>query len=122
MEQPDSRFRDIVIWVDAHLSPVIAKWLIEDFGITAASLYSLGLRDADDLIIFKEARQAAAIVLTKDIDLLKIQEQLGQPPKIIYLTCGNTSNKVVRAIMQKHFQYITEFLIANNEPFIEITD
>ena len=70
MTQPEGF--ESTIWVDAHLSPAIAKWLIEDFNVKAASLQSLGLRDVDDLTIFKETRTASAILLTKDIDLTKI--------------------------------------------------
>ncbi len=122
MVPPEVSIPDAVVWVDAQLSPVIAKWLTEDFAIKAHSLRSLGLRDADDLFLFEKARQASAVILTKDIDLLKIQERLGQPPKIIHLTCGNTSSRVVRAIMQKHFSSIMDSLFNKNEPFVEIAD
>lgn len=122
MAPPEEKTRDILIWVDAQLSPAIAKWLAEDFRVKAASLRSLGLRDADDLIVFEKAREASAVVLTKDIDLLKIQERRGPPPKIIHLTCGNTFNRAVRAIMQKHFPFIIESLFDRNEPFVEIAD
>jgi predicted nuclease of predicted toxin-antitoxin system len=36
------------IWVDAHLSPAIATWIIDTFGVTAVALRDLGLRDAED--------------------------------------------------------------------------
>jgi predicted nuclease of predicted toxin-antitoxin system len=36
------------IWIDAHLSPAIAIWITNNFGITALALRDVGLRDAED--------------------------------------------------------------------------
>jgi predicted nuclease of predicted toxin-antitoxin system len=38
----------MTIWVDAHLSPAIATWITNTFGIEAIALRDLGLRDAED--------------------------------------------------------------------------
>jgi len=114
--------QNIIIWVDAQLSPAIAKWLQEDFHIKAASMRALGLLTADDEVIFNQAKENNVILLTKDIDLVKLQERFGQPPKIIHLTCGNTASKEVRKILQKHFSFIIDALINKNEAVIEITD
>ena len=46
-----------MIWVDAQLSPALAPWIRETFGVACASMRDLGLRDATDLRIFQEARQ-----------------------------------------------------------------
>src|SRR3954464_3901309 len=100
--------KTITIWVDAQLSPIIAKWLKDDLQIDAASVRSLGLLSAADEIIFNLAKENDVILLTKDIDLVKLQQRLGPPPKIIYLTCGNTTNKTVRQILQKYFPFIIE--------------
>lgn len=34
-----------MIWVDAHLSPAIATWITDTFGVTALALRDLGLRE-----------------------------------------------------------------------------
>ena len=39
------------------------------------------------------ARNAQAIIVTKDIDFLRLLERHGPPPQILWLTCGNTSNE-----------------------------
>ena len=36
------------LWLDAHLSPAIAKFLNEEFPVQATSLTRLGLRDCED--------------------------------------------------------------------------
>jgi len=87
------------IWIDAHLSPAIATWITDTFGITAFALRDLGLRDAEDHEIFGAAKAQGVIFMTKDSDFVDLVERLGSPPQIIWLTCGNTSNARLREIL-----------------------
>ncbi|MHC0064977.1 DUF5615 family PIN-like protein [Nostoc sp. UIC 10890] len=80
----------MTIWVDAHLSPAIATWISNTFGITALALRDVGLRDAEDLEIFEAAKAQGVILITKDSDFVDLVERLGTPPQIIWLTCENT--------------------------------
>ena len=88
-----------MIWLDAQLSPSLASWITDTFGIPAQAVRDLGLRDTKDFPIFLAARQAGAIVLTKDADFAHLLEQHGAPPKVLWLTCGNTSNMNLRYIL-----------------------
>ena len=88
-----------MIWIDAHLAPSIALWITAEFGHKAVALRDLGLRDAEDLEIYQAARDADAIVITKDSDFVLLLERFGSPPKVILLTCGNTSNSSLRTIL-----------------------
>jgi predicted nuclease of predicted toxin-antitoxin system len=63
-----------MIWVDAQLSPALAKWIAAELGHPAQAIRDLGLRDAKDRQIFDAARQANAIVLTKDSDFVELVE------------------------------------------------
>jgi len=69
--------------------------------IDSFSLKELGLRDATDKEIFHKAKENDAIVLTKDADFLELLKRFGSPPKIIWVTCGNTSNKKFNLLLQK---------------------
>lgn len=80
------------VWTDAQLSPAIARWIIEKFGVEANAVRDLGLRDASDPEIFEAARLKSAVVMTKDKDFVELVNRLGMPPQVIWLTCGNTSN------------------------------
>jgi predicted nuclease of predicted toxin-antitoxin system len=44
-----------MIWVDAHISPAVAKWITAEFGEPAQSVRDLGLRNAKDKDIFAAA-------------------------------------------------------------------
>lgn len=87
------------IWIDAQLSPAIAAWINRTFkDIQAESVRALGLRDATDTEIFEAAKITGAVVMSKDNDFIQLIEQRGEPPKHIWLTCGNTSNYRMRDI------------------------
>lgn len=89
----------MIIWLDAHLSPSIARWIAETFAVECASARDLGLRDALDPPIFAAARAAGAIVMTKDADFAEMVERRGPPPRVIWLRCGNTSNTALQGLL-----------------------
>jgi predicted nuclease of predicted toxin-antitoxin system len=110
----------MIIWLDAHLSPAIASWMSLEFSVSAIAVRDLGLRDAKDHEIFFAAREANAVVMTKDIDFVHLVEKSGTPPQIILLTCGNTSNAQLKLILKRYFDRTIEW-IRKGEPVIEIT-
>ncbi len=87
------------IWLDAQLPPAVAGWITERFKVTATPLRDLGLRDSTDREVFLAARKAGAVVMTKDGDFVRLLEGLGPPPQIVWLTCGNTSNRRLKAVL-----------------------
>ncbi len=50
------------IWLDCHISPVIAKWINEETGLTAKSAFLLGLHGLLDEEIFLMARQQGNVI------------------------------------------------------------
>lgn len=110
------------IWIDAQLSPAIASWISDSFeDIEALPVKSLGLRDAEDYEIFKVARKENAIILSKDEDFIRLNEQHGSLLKIIWLTCGNTSNEKLKQILSKTLIEAVK-LLQGGEAVVEISD
>ena len=109
------------IWVDAQISPDIAQWFGSTHGIEALPLRDLGLRDATDRNIFLAAREAKVVVLTKDRDLVDLASQLGSPPQILWLTCGNTSNAKLRTILIRAWP-TAAILLEAGEKIVEVSD
>ena len=107
------------IWIDAQISPAIAAWITLEFGIEAIALRELGLRDAEDLEIYYSAREANAIVLTKDRDFVSLSDRFGPPPKILWLTCGNTSNESLKRILHETLKLAIE-LLESGEDLVEL--
>ena len=103
------------IWLDAHLSPRLARWLATTFSVQAAAVRDLDLRQAEDHDIFFAARKVEAIVITKDNDFVELLERHGSPPKILWLTCGNTSEAALREIFAANFTEALRLFDAGDE-------
>lgn len=108
-------------WIDAQLAPNLAGWITSTFGVPAKALRDLGLRDAKDRAIFMAARAANATVVTKDVDFVRLLEENGPPPSVLWLTMGNTSNERLRAVFAEHWPRIQREL-TSGESLVEVTD
>lgn len=111
----------MIIWLDAQLSPSIARWLTATFSIEALAVDDIGLRYAGDREIYLAAREAGAVVMTKDRDFLFLQDVLGPPPQVIWITCGNTSNAYLKGLCESTIP-IALRLLDQGEPVVEIGD
>ena len=107
------------VWVDAQLPPALAGWLQESYNLKALSLRELGLRDADDLVIFHEAKKRGAILISKDSDFVDLVQRFGPPPQLIWVTCGNVTNANLKAIFSAIFGRAMD-LLAAGEAIVEI--
>ena len=89
------------------------------FGVEAYSVGFLGLRDAEDEVIYQAARSQSAIIISKDSDFLERVVRLGPPPRLLYVTCGNTSKA---ALMERFEQYFLQAhqLFQSGEAVVEI--
>lgn len=109
------------LWIDAQLSPALARWITEHFeGIEAVAVRDLGLRDAEDAEIFQGARQADAVVMSKDSDFVDLVNRLGPPPQVVWIRCGNTSNAQMRLILSSTLSAVVD-LLQQGERLVEIS-
>lgn len=108
----------MTIWIDAQLSPAIASWISNNFDLEVFAVRDIGLRDAEDIEIFQAAREANVIVMTKDRDFADLLDRFGAPPKVIWITCGNTSNARLKEILTANLSAALEILA--NDDLVEI--
>nr|WP_221269583.1 DUF5615 family PIN-like protein [Deinococcus budaensis] len=94
--------------------------MTQTFGVPAFSAAYLGYRDAPDDVIFHAARAANATVISKDADFLERVLRLGSPPRLLYVTCGNTSTQHLKAIFTATFPAAQQLL--ETEDVVEIAD
>jgi predicted nuclease of predicted toxin-antitoxin system len=113
----------VKIWLDAQLSPSVAEWLKGSEGVAEAFAIQLDpdLRSARDTEIFSKAGEAGAVVMTKDRDFVDLLHRLGPPPQVIWVTCGNTSNRMMRRILSSALPDALT-LLRSGEPLVEISD
>lgn len=110
----------MTLWLDAHVSPKLVPWFHDRFGLEAAHVRDLGFREAEDSDIFEAAQRADAVVPTKDEYFVLLVERLGPPPRVIWLTCGNTSNARLIEILTDALPTAMA-LLEKGEPLVEVT-
>lgn len=110
----------MTVWVDAQLSPGIARWLSSRFALEAIPVRDLGLLESTDRQIFEAARTAGIVVMTKDRDFVEMVERDGPPPQVVWITSGNTPDQRLREILGRVFPEAVK-LLAAGEPLVEIS-
>lgn len=100
--------------LDAQLPPGLAVWLEGFTGIPCFSTHFLGISNASDEVIFSWAQKNDAIIITKDIDFLRLQDRLGAPPKVIWIRSGNTSRAELRLLLENNIIQAIRFLETND--------
>lgn len=103
------------------MSPSIARWIATEFDIEAHAIRDLGMLRAKDRDIFRAAREAEAVVMTKDADFLELLQQHGAPPQVLWVTCGNTSNARLKLVLTRALAVAVQQL-DRGEPLVEISD
>jgi predicted nuclease of predicted toxin-antitoxin system len=111
----------VIIWIDEQWSPDLAAWFARSAGITATPLRELGLARAPDRQIFDLARAENAVIVTKDRDFVDLLRRRGPPPRIVWGTCGNTSNAYLRGLFHTLWPEILQQL-RRGEALIEVAD
>ena len=106
-------------WIDAQLPPLLAAWLSAQFNVEAFSLRTLGLRDAADAAIFHAAQQQGIVLISKDSDFVELVSRYGPPPQLIWVTCGNVTNRQLQTVFNKTFAESLE-LLAAGQVMVEI--
>jgi len=101
----------VIFLVDAQLPP--ADWLTRQ-GHTAQHVDELGLREADDIVIWNHALSAGAVVITKDEDFGERTTRSSTGPVILWLRVGNATNRVLLQWLTPRWTQITALLDAGH--------
>ena len=72
-------------------------------------------------MIFHAARDANAVVMTKDSDFVRMLEVEGPPPQVLWVSLGNTSNARMLALLEVTFARAAQ-LLAAGEFLVEIRE
>lgn len=96
-----------------RLCEPIAEW-------TGCEASHVGTEYREDEEIFQAARSADAVLVSKDSDFVSLVERLGTPPQLVWLRCGNCSNRELERILEATLPTVIEFLRAG-EPIVEVT-
>jgi predicted nuclease of predicted toxin-antitoxin system len=94
--------------IDENLSPRLVS-LLEDLFPNSVHVRDIGLKAADDQVVWKYAQDHALIICSKDADMHQRSFVFGHPPKVVWVRLGNCSTSDVEALLRKHFATIELF-------------
>ena len=80
----------------------------------------LGLDTADDRTIWRYAADHGFCIVTLDSDFADLSALLGQPPKVVWLRCGNKPTAFVEDLIRRHRLRILTLAVADDVDLIEI--
>jgi predicted nuclease of predicted toxin-antitoxin system len=109
----------VKIWIDAQLSPALANWLTNHFAVEAVRLQELNLIDSSDSAIFNLARNAGAIILTKDRDFVEIGSSPWNSTTCHLDHVRQYANREMMRVLSGKFERACE-LLASGETMVEI--
>lgn len=107
------------LWIDAQLPPALANWIAERFDVEASNLDAVGVRHARDAQIFAVLREAGNVIVSKDEDFVDMVARLGPPPQVLWITCGNVTNRELHRVLAAGLPNGLDLLRAG-EPIVEI--
>ena len=80
----------------------------------------IGLAAATDDVVWRHARDQGFAIVSKDTDFYELSLINGMPPKVVQLTCGNVTNRFLRALVERHIPEIRTFLDDTESGCLEI--
>jgi predicted nuclease of predicted toxin-antitoxin system len=111
----------VKIWLDAQFSPMLVPWLERSFGLEVHAIQAdPELISAKDRRIFDAAGAVGAVVMTKDHDFVELVKRHGPPPSVVWVTVGNTSNRMMKMVLAKALPKALE-QIDQGEALVEIS-
>jgi predicted nuclease of predicted toxin-antitoxin system len=93
--------------VDHQLPPVLARFL-ESHGHTAQHVRELGLKQADDAVIWRHAAVHGMAVISKDQDFYFIATSPGATGKLVWVRIGNCRKRELFETFKRRLPQIIE--------------
>jgi predicted nuclease of predicted toxin-antitoxin system len=90
---------------DQNLSPRHVQCL-SDLYPNSAHVYSMGLDQASDRVLWNYALEHGFTLVTQDADFSEMSDILGFPPKVIWIRRGNCSTHQIESLLRQHHEAI----------------
>lgn len=93
---------------DENLSHKLVR-LLADIFPNSVHVREVGLKAADDPVVWEYAKSNELIIVSKDSDMHQRSFVFGYPPKVVWVRLGNCSTSDVERLLRKHFTVIKAF-------------
>lgn len=99
--------------IDAQLPPALGRWLGERGHEAEHVIDALGGSATDDAVVAHAAR-SGAVLLSKDADFLAVHPPRRLGYRLVWLRCGNITNRRLLAWIEPRWEGITRRLEAGD--------
>jgi predicted nuclease of predicted toxin-antitoxin system len=106
--------------LDQNLSPRLVKTLEASYP-GSSHVRLVGLRDADDAVVWEFARDHDFIIVSKDSDFHQRSFVFGFPPKVVWIRLGNCPTKAIEKIFTERQTNILEFCEDDIHAFLALS-
>lgn len=104
---------------DENLSHKLV-WLLADLFPDSIHVREVGLKAADDPLVWEYAKNNGLIV-SKDSDMHQRSFVFGYPPKVVWVRLGNCSTSDVEKLLRMHFAAIQAFYEDDYASFLSLS-
>ena len=105
---------------DENLSPDLVR-LLSDLFPESVHVRDVGLKSADDPVVWQYAKENHLLIVSKDSDLHQRSFVFGPPPKLIWVRLGNCSTSDVERLLRHNFDAITIFEEDSEAAFLALS-
>jgi predicted nuclease of predicted toxin-antitoxin system len=105
---------------DENLSHKLVR-LLADLFPGSVHVRDVGLKAADDPVVWEYAKNNGLIIVSKDSDMHQRSFMFGYPPKVVWVRLGNCSTSEVERLLRRHFASIKAFHEDVNASFLSLS-
>ncbi|HEX8292888.1 MAG TPA: DUF5615 family PIN-like protein [Pyrinomonadaceae bacterium] len=105
---------------DENLSHKLVQRLADLFP-GSAHVRDLGLKAADDPVVWEYAKDNGLMIVSKDSDMHQRSFVFGHPPKIIWIRLGNCSTSDVERLLRGSFSAVESFYEDDYASFLSLS-
>ncbi|NOT57938.1 MAG: DUF5615 family PIN-like protein [Deltaproteobacteria bacterium] len=102
---------------DQNLSHKLARRLADLFP-DSTHVREIGMKEAEDPVVWEHAKQQGFIVVSKDSDFHQRSFVLGFPPKVIWIRLGNCTTAEVEHVIRTNCDSIQTFATDEEAAFL----
>ena len=105
---------------DENLSHRLVR-LLADLFPDSLHVRDVGLKAADDPLVWEYAKSNDLMIVSKDSDMHQRSFVFGYPPKVVWVRLGNCSTSDVERLLRRHFASIKAFYEDTNASFLSLS-
>src|SRR4051812_32888174 len=105
---------------DENLSHKLVR-LLADLFPDSVHVRDVGLKAADDPVVWEYAMNNDLMIVSKDSDMHQRSFVFGYPPKVVWVRLGNCSTSEVERVLRRHFDSIKTFYEDIHASFLSLS-